>query len=90
MESGTNRGSTRRRLEGRNATKHYDYDASSSSHSPDDSSTSASASLHTRSLDLFKQKAAVLGPRPGRSWERREGEDEGHHGHVRNLHGHSL
>ncbi|KAI6701082.1 hypothetical protein NL676_015406 [Syzygium grande] len=55
MESETNRGSTRRRLEGRNAAKHYDYDAFSSSHSPDDSSTSASASLHTWSLDLFKQ-----------------------------------
>ncbi|KAI6688691.1 hypothetical protein NL676_025519 [Syzygium grande] len=55
MEFGTNRGSTTRRLKGRNAAKHYDYDPSSLSHSPDDSSTSASASLHMRSLDLFKQ-----------------------------------
>lgn len=55
MESGTNRGSSRPRLERRNAAKHYDYDASSSSYSPDDSSSSASASLHMRSLDLFEK-----------------------------------
>ncbi|KAI6690864.1 hypothetical protein NL676_027692 [Syzygium grande] len=57
MESRSDRGSTRRRLERRNAAKHYDYDASSSSYSPDDSSSSASASRHTRSLDLFEQKS---------------------------------
>ncbi|KAI6691551.1 hypothetical protein NL676_028379 [Syzygium grande] len=56
MEFGTNWGSTKRRLECRNAVKHYDYDASSSSlHSPNDSLSSTSASLHTWSLDLFEQ-----------------------------------
>ncbi|KAI6686809.1 hypothetical protein NL676_032722 [Syzygium grande] len=51
MESRTNWGSTKRRLERRNVAKHYDYNVSSLSHSPNDSS----ASLHTWLLDLFKQ-----------------------------------
>ncbi|KAI6693074.1 hypothetical protein NL676_020784 [Syzygium grande] len=151
MESGTNWGSTKRRLERRNMVKHYAYNASSPLHSPNDCSSSASALLHTRLLDLFEQTkfwvkggegeidricwnlglsgiddfAILIAAREVRkirlsfdlllrsrlNWmessrkeakrrrlrhrglnlgchgECHEGEDEGHHGHVRKLHG---
>ncbi|KAI6684775.1 hypothetical protein NL676_030688 [Syzygium grande] len=56
MESGTNWGSTKRRLECSNVVKHYDYDTSSLLHSPNDSSSSASASLHTCYPDIIRSR----------------------------------